>query len=54
MCRAAEIRTGASATVAHCPLIGQGIRRRLCPIELVLPSRVDETIVVDRHTHSRG
>jgi len=54
MCRAAQNRTGTSSTVAPCPLIGPGIRRRLCPIELVVPSQVNETTDVDRHTHSRG
>jgi|SRR6478752_6009764 hypothetical protein len=54
LCRAAKIWTGASATVAHRSVIGQGIRRGPFPITLVPPSQVDETTVVDRHTRSRG
>jgi hypothetical protein len=42
------------SNVAHRPPFGQGVRRRLIPIELVLPRQVGETAVVDRLIHSRG
>ena len=39
LCRRARMGTGVATAVAHHPPIGQGIRRRLIPIEFVCQAR---------------
>jgi len=54
LCRVAQMGTGATATAAHRPLIGQGVRRRLSLSGSSCRPSEGETTVVDRHIHSRG